>query len=793
MRIPAGRLRGQFASNGRIVPVGSGECQAPGRRTRVIEGTGSTGWSELTATDWSNLTTSGWSGLGVSAGEQARVTWSYDPTGQLLAEARSGANAYRTTYVYDPSGNRTVEITETNRTTSVYDGANRLLASNSFSGNTTYSYDPAGNRTRLETPALELTTYTWNAENQLTQIELPAGDVVTHVWSPVNKNAEERIVEQDDGVTVTRFLWDNNNVVRETDEVGAVEAEYTYQPEPFGDLVSQRRDTDSSFYRFDALGSTTGLTDATGAVTDDYRYQAFGEPVETTGATENPYRWVGQVGYRYEDASSLYNLRARDYDPVAGRFVSQDPLGLGARDANFYRYVENAPAARTDASGLESTAAETLALWAFQQFLQSNPSESAVVAFIQEYATTEAEATLLWDYYLAHRPPNTEAEDNPLDSPSTTIDDLAPCNPDAYDRYQQYCSRLHMIIEGFRSQYPPPWDSNPQCNWWVNPIDDYCDPATPVGLEIYRQFFALSEEQQQAAVDFADSVEAWFEQQRANAEFLENTPSFCGPNPHGDYYYDLLKHYETEDLNNPGIDMARRWELLHAQGSRGQAILELFAFANECAPWGAQQRGPGNRGAGSLASAAFSRRFYRPSPFGGCPGTGSSPCRRTPSTLGPMPYPYRPQRPLRPLGGSGGKGGVAPKNIKIDPNVAWSPKGYKSLDSNGLPPYDEIDTLGRLVVGGQTYYVKNGQGSPGMEAGTDPSIKAGAISHTHAEGHAAMIIRKLCAKEGTLFINNPNGPCGYCDKVIENILPQNSTLTVIWPSGNSHTYIGNAK
>ncbi|WLD12346.1 hypothetical protein [Planctellipticum variicoloris] len=74
---------------------------------------------------------------GVSAGEQARVTWSYDPTGQLLAEARSGANAYRTTYVYDPSGNRTVEITETNRTTSVYDGASRLLASNSFSGNTT--------------------------------------------------------------------------------------------------------------------------------------------------------------------------------------------------------------------------------------------------------------------------------------------------------------------------------------------------------------------------------------------------------------------------------------------------------------------------------------------------------------------------------------------------------------------------------------------------------------------------------------------------------------------------------
>ncbi|NEZ65245.1 hypothetical protein D0962_21115 [Leptolyngbyaceae cyanobacterium CCMR0082] len=35
--------------------------------------------------------------------------------------------------------------------------------------------------------------------------------------------------------------------------------------------------------------------------------------------------------------------RARYYDPAVGRFISEDPLGFDAGDANLYRYVFNSP------------------------------------------------------------------------------------------------------------------------------------------------------------------------------------------------------------------------------------------------------------------------------------------------------------------------------------------------------------------------------------------------------------------------------------------------------------------
>src|SRR5690606_16406876 len=44
----------------------------------------------------------------------------------------------------------------------------------------------------------------------------------------------------------------------------------------------------------------------------------------------------------------------RFYDPAAGRFVTQDPIGFKAEDNNFYRYVGNNPVNEIDPSGLES-------------------------------------------------------------------------------------------------------------------------------------------------------------------------------------------------------------------------------------------------------------------------------------------------------------------------------------------------------------------------------------------------------------------------------------------------------
>ena len=53
----------------------------------------------------------------------------------------------------------------------------------------------------------------------------------------------------------------------------------------------------------------------------------------------------------YDSETGLYYNRARYYDPTAGRFLSEDPLGYAAGDTNLYRYAFNSPTHFTDPSG----------------------------------------------------------------------------------------------------------------------------------------------------------------------------------------------------------------------------------------------------------------------------------------------------------------------------------------------------------------------------------------------------------------------------------------------------------
>ncbi|EPZ51394.1 RHS repeat-associated core domain protein [Bacteriovorax sp. BAL6_X] len=50
-----------------------------------------------------------------------------------------------------------------------------------------------------------------------------------------------------------------------------------------------------------------------------------------------------------------YNFRNRYYNPGAGRFMSEDPIGLGGDDTNFYRYVFNSSLLKIDPYGKSLT------------------------------------------------------------------------------------------------------------------------------------------------------------------------------------------------------------------------------------------------------------------------------------------------------------------------------------------------------------------------------------------------------------------------------------------------------
>ncbi len=88
-------------------------------------------------------------------------------------------------------------------------------------------------------------------------------------------------------------------------------------------------------FRFvrDALGSVHEIREAnTDGLAMSVQYTAFGEPTVTRGpawtdglAVALPHAFTGR---EWDEEIGLYHYRARYYDPVVGRFLSEDPIGF---------------------------------------------------------------------------------------------------------------------------------------------------------------------------------------------------------------------------------------------------------------------------------------------------------------------------------------------------------------------------------------------------------------------------------------------------------------------------------
>jgi len=151
------------------------------------------------------------------------------------------------------------------------------------------------------------------------------------------------------------FLWDpvEDNIVKEIDDAGSAIVDYTTEPYLYGDLVSQHRDGQSSFYHFDGQGNTTSLTDSAANVGDIYAYSAFGEVTQRIGNTHNSFLYIGRHGYYYNDVTDEVSVRQRLLSARRQRWLSVDPLFFAKEHVNgIYGYVENSPLLSSDPSGL---------------------------------------------------------------------------------------------------------------------------------------------------------------------------------------------------------------------------------------------------------------------------------------------------------------------------------------------------------------------------------------------------------------------------------------------------------
>jgi RHS repeat-associated protein len=282
------------------------------------------------------------------------VSWSYDPTYQLTNEQRSGASAYNITYAYDGVGNRTLLVNGGATTTSTYNAANELATSQTGGGTTTYVFDGSGNLLTSQAPGNQWTTNTWDAENRLKRVALPSGIVNT-----LSYNGDGQRVQKQDSSGTTNHLWDGQNILLETNASNIVQVVYTLEPLLYGRLISQWRGGVASFYIYDAVGSTRGLANASGAVTDSYLYDSFGNRLAATGTTSNPYRFIGRLGYYCDSEPALVYVRTRTYQPFDGRFLSRDPVSqrqgfvTAVSPPGSYAYALSNPSLLVDPSGMD--------------------------------------------------------------------------------------------------------------------------------------------------------------------------------------------------------------------------------------------------------------------------------------------------------------------------------------------------------------------------------------------------------------------------------------------------------
>ena len=145
--------------------------------------------------------------------------------------------------------------------------------------------------------------------------------------------------------TATGFAYDGANAVQE--QVGGSPVANLLT----GGLDELFRRTDAAGDRYpltDALGSVVALADAAGTIQTAYTYEPYGARTASGSPSGNPAGFTG----REHDATGLAFYRARYYDPVRGRFLSEDPAGFAAGDPNLYRYVGDDPVDLTDPSGM---------------------------------------------------------------------------------------------------------------------------------------------------------------------------------------------------------------------------------------------------------------------------------------------------------------------------------------------------------------------------------------------------------------------------------------------------------
>ncbi|CAM5624714.1 type IV secretion protein Rhs [Streptomyces avidinii] len=274
-----------------------------------------------------------------------------------------GPAPYRQSFTYDVTGSRTSvtdhdptgDAAKTSTTTNTYPapGSPRPHTPTSTTKQTgsgpavskDFTYDNSGNTLTRPGTANTPQTLTWTPEGKLASATTSAG-TSTYVYDA----AGNRLARKDPGKT-TLYVG-TTELTRDTTTNKVTGTRYYATPS--GTTIVRTSDGKLSYLAADHHNTGTIAIDAKTLQADQRRTtKPFGEERGTP-----PTAWPGErgfVGGTQDKTTGLTHLGAREYDPLAGRFLSVDPLMLvdDPRQHNAYQYANNSPLTNSDPTGLK--------------------------------------------------------------------------------------------------------------------------------------------------------------------------------------------------------------------------------------------------------------------------------------------------------------------------------------------------------------------------------------------------------------------------------------------------------
>jgi RHS repeat-associated protein len=184
-------------------------------------------------------------------------------------------------------------------------------------GETRYRHDEDGQVVEKVTADGKRWGYAWDLAGQLVEVTRPDGQAVTFAYDALGRRVRKTFAGK-----TTRYVWDGNDLVHEVVEGAAVT--WVFEPGSFAPLAKIEGGRRYGVVT-DHLGTPQMMADEAGALAWKAQLDVYGAARTDVMTTSCPWRWPGQ----YEDEETgLYYNRFRYYDPEAGRYFSQDPIGL---------------------------------------------------------------------------------------------------------------------------------------------------------------------------------------------------------------------------------------------------------------------------------------------------------------------------------------------------------------------------------------------------------------------------------------------------------------------------------